>query len=484
MRRALLGAVGIASLSLSLAATERPRERTRHFQGPLPCVPGGCVEIGPRGGTLVCGKEALFVPRGAVPEETGFALAETELPAPLPEGARAASAVLHLTKSLPGRFERPVRVTVPIEADVPLDEVFACYWDADRERYQTVTVTARDAAARTITFETVHFTDFLAVYSLAADEKLKDVDTGFRPDKDGFDFANNDYVSKGTCLGMSVLASWYYSIHRGNPHLSEFLAAQHALSPNADLVARDMALTAQAALIPDAESLNVHSKDALDRAAKDGEIAVGLALHAQLRATNAPQIIVLEGATPDDSHAVVAYAYDHGKFETYDPNDPRQTKTFKFDKKHGWREWNGTAFTGALHVAAVSFSTYAADVDLQGILDRAVAEGGPVNYYAQVSFDSVVSKDGHIIIEGHVTEAIRSVETVALVVGEKMLAMGDIDRNRGFHLEVAADDLAKATAKEHAAPAVEVGDWGDFGGAAALPEPVTPGLVSVVGGRQ
>lgn len=491
------GFVALALVAAKLAAAPGPAvQHSAAPVAPVVQVPAALATLDVSGGEVRHEGATLHVPAGALHEATEFALQAVPLPAPLAAGFRAASPVVRFTKSVEGRFAKPVTITLPVDEKADLHATVALYWDEQHALYRTLTVTDRDERARTISFETVHFTDYLAATPLdearwRAATSIPEVDTGFRPEKDAFFFTNGDYDSGGTCLGMSLLSTWYFEAHKNDPQappLHDLLAGFHPVAQTADLVGREMALAAQAAAVPKGAYLAPASKAALDAMDKRGEVASGVALAEQLRVTGTPQLLVIEG--PRGAHAIVAYAYKDGAFLIYDPNFPLQEERFPFDLQKGFHDFTGTNLGQPLHTAPVSFSSYAADVDFEKIFAKALQDGGDPSRYRDVTVTTARADGDDLVVTGTAQGGLRTPANpsrrVALVVGGEVLATGSVDSQGHFALLAPLASVAEATQRLHVGPAVVLGDGWSFAGATSVPtsQPSkTAGLTGVLPGQ-
>jgi hypothetical protein len=479
-------AVLLGALLASLVALERaPRDEATwsdagatalvaraNAPAPRPSAPATAT-LGPAGGEIALERARLHVPEGALRVPTSITMAGTPLPAPLEPGYRAASPVVRLTKPTEERFAKPVLVTLPVDDATPLDRTVALYWDPKHELYRTLTVVRRDEAARTVTFETVHFTDFLVAGPDGKLPPLPNVDTGFRPQRDGFFFQNGDYDSDGTCLGMSLLSTWYFETHEGKkdaPSLHDLLESFHPVADQADLVGREMALAAQSAAVPPGEYWAKPSLVALDEAKAQGPVKTGIALIEALQATKTPQLIVING--PAGGHAIVAFAYQDGVFSIYDPNYPLTTQQMKFDREKGFYGWTGTDLGQPMDVAPVSFSSYAGDVDFEKIFDKALADRGTPARYETVTVDSTRVESGKLVISGHDTGGLaaphHASSLVRVMVGNVEVGRGTIQASGSFEATADLATLDEAMVTARAAPAIVLGEDWEFEGAGAL----------------
>jgi hypothetical protein len=88
-----------------------------------------------------------------------------ELPSPAPLGTVVASKVIILKKDFEGKFQNPISVTIPY-TDVGLDAgdiPVVYYWDLYAKKYSAVGTKSIDTTNKTITFTTVHFTNYVAL---------------------------------------------------------------------------------------------------------------------------------------------------------------------------------------------------------------------------------------------------------------------------------------------------------------------------------
>jgi len=378
MRTAVVGSL---LLLLAVAATERG-SRVEFVSPPAPFLettpaPSATTtaHMDARGGHLEAHGVFLAVPPGALARDEQVEIAfEDHLPAPLPPGCGATSPVLMLEKSSATAFLAPVNVTIHTTGDATEG---AFYWDPGHGIYRSLTVTARDAEHHTLSFETVHFTQFVTATS--SDGSL-DVDTGFRPELDGFSYRNSgfDLDEAGWCLGMSSTAVWYFETHHASgEHLATALAAARPAGSTLDAAGMEMARLAQdetsnrlgAKHSPVAQELwNTH---------KQGDAKAGLQLLNQLKVTQAPQIMILESDLVG-GHAVVAFGYRDGAFQIYDPNFPDETVTFAFDPRKGFGAYtraNGkleSAYTYLPFYSFLSLSSFATDVDFEKMVRSAL----------------------------------------------------------------------------------------------------------------
>jgi hypothetical protein len=179
---------------------------------------GGTIEVTDpqspiKGAKVVVPPNALAESDGNVTISISY---EDNLPAPMPNGSSPTSKTIVLTKDINQTFLLPVSVTVPYE-DKGYDgnTVFAVLrWNSAYNTYEPAGVKAVDTTNKTITFTTINFSRFVVCATSIVD--LPNVDTGFKPDEDGFLQPNfGTYDTGGAmCLPMSCYFIWYYTMKK------------------------------------------------------------------------------------------------------------------------------------------------------------------------------------------------------------------------------------------------------------------------------
>jgi hypothetical protein len=183
-------------------------------------IPEAAGVIGPEGGEVAVTNPSspingvkVTVPENALEENNTISISYNKTPpGGLPADATLISSVLRVDISSDKEFKEPVKITlpftVPLSPNVDVPAVF--YWDAEKMEYDTLQINDVDYINNSVTFSTIHFTDFLTIVlkELATEilDPLFTVDTGFAPEKDGFFHKN----VVGYCLGMSVYSKWYF----------------------------------------------------------------------------------------------------------------------------------------------------------------------------------------------------------------------------------------------------------------------------------
>lgn len=271
---------------------------------------------------------------------------------PVPIAAKAVSAgliqasvaaAIEATES--GRFRRRLTVTFPFDGSKVGDGEFpvVAFFDAALGKYQFVATTGVDRAAKTVTFETDHFSMY-AVFTIpglraalnglgpfpAGVQKLSA--QGFTPEKDGFPVQNfstykGDLSSGGVCYGQAVYAAYYFERHalRG----PQSLFAKYKTSTNSIPQVDDRAREVSNAAFIATEALNRNTIGFALPPIDDVDTAATMIT--VLAASELPQVVSLfenRGIWgkfyPGFGHTVVAYKWDSDKrrFLVYDPNVP------------------------------------------------------------------------------------------------------------------------------------------------------------------
>ena len=288
---------------------------------------GGTVEVMDPA-SLIYGARAE-IPEGAIgPEESTEVTIEVrnEIPGPLVEGFVAAGPVVTISKNSPGSFSLPVLVTIPFDPSIVSSGGVPVpfYWDTNYGTYRELGLKSIDWANNTLSFTTIHFTDFMAQFGAWLNNVP--IFTGFSPRADGFSL-DNISAGSGSCLGMVGYANWFFSYIR--PGTGKRLFAEY---DGDHFLQRELALRAiygtsqKIASSPSSQS-NLGT-------------ATGMVLIETMKSTGSPQILLF----PDVGHAVGVYEYTintftpGGLFHIYDPNASCSEKPVDCDKLV--LEWN------------------------------------------------------------------------------------------------------------------------------------------------
>jgi len=354
-------------------------------------------------------------------------------PSALPAGANAASKTLVLTKDATYDFQVPVTVTMPVDAtslandDVPI--VMA--WSETYSKYIPVSLGSLDRTANTISFETNHFTKFVAavVPGMLAQAQTKSLDTGFRPEVDGFFHPNFGSYEQpgGSSLGMALYSAWYYGNKKakdGNGLYSKYLEGDPAKWQD-DKTARE--LITRAYLASSKVWANISNKNKARPGAQDTATAIFTAL----QLTGEPQPLLLKGLTW--AHAVLVYQWDatSGNFLVYDCNFPGVSVSLSWAQANGFSNYTkAAAYPGTIQ----SFNMEGTGIAAEGPEFENLYQGAESGW-SQTKFGSVLmttpqpdannlaqlQSDQNVAIAGTVTGGAKTPKSVAYYLnGTKM----------------------------------------------------------------
>lgn len=341
---------------------------------------GGLLTVGDKSSPLN-GTQVYFPPN--VLEGTSESITvswQDGLPSPLPhevlsDGSRVVQKTLILNRTGTNSFPTPVTITIPINvADLQGRVPTVLYWDEDLKVYERMEVVNIDRVNGFISFHTAHFSIFTFI-TTAIESLLPSVDTGFRPELNGFAQPNiSTYDNPGyVCYGLVSFAKWYFRTQK-TPALSSNYLESDLLANIDDSIARE--IMQEAFGLANSKSSgkfynSFGSQSLIDNdgiidiragTTRWGEIYTYFALNnagvvnyefeqaAQLKKALAfgPQIIdiiaapvSINGGTKTLGHSLLVYAYSTNfdgasVFKFYDPNFPKQTFEFKWSKSGGF----------------------------------------------------------------------------------------------------------------------------------------------------
>ncbi len=264
---------------------------------------------------------------------------------PITTGGGTVGDVFVITSDYTDDFLQPVVVTVPYDpASTTLPSVV--YYDSANSAY--VPVDILEIGTNTVTFSTVHFSIYATARHSGMNAASPDlsafaVNSGFVPNKDGFDVANfgNFVAPDGSGLAMANYAAWYYSykkILKGLPQL---------YSKYTTTVEKALIASIQSSTSSIWQSFWNSTSNKLTNK------QVGLLMLQNMKLTNTPQIFILKSFDANNkadlAHVTMAYKFvptsaDGGTFYLYDPNFPNEAVTINFSLTNGF---NGYSKAGA-----------------------------------------------------------------------------------------------------------------------------------------
>lgn len=284
----------------------------------------------------------IVVPTGAASESVQFTVSAADVTDSavegLPESATIASKMIMVETSASTNwnqfkmFESVVEVTMPYDQSKVVAEEKAIRFYQYDEQLHTLEPTGfagQDTTANTLSFFVSTFSKFVAIemamsFFEDANSSLS-IDTGFRPANDGWFIPNyGTYLEAGgNCLGMTSFAKWYYTWEKTTSGQGLYNKYRQGSSSEwrDDATALQLATRAQMGLQGIWNSLNNEEKQNMSSK------AVGLSIIHGMLVSGEPQLIGLKtrfnnGTWADGGHAIMAYRYENGRFDVYDPNVP------------------------------------------------------------------------------------------------------------------------------------------------------------------
>lgn len=225
----------------------------------------------------------------------------------------------------PNTFNNVVTLTIPYDVAAAGGLPPAVlYWDEAAQAYQPVSVIAVDDKKGTVTFQTSHFSSFVAVVLKALSKAIPTVDTGFRLGVDSILHPNfGSYQFGGHCAAFASMSTYYYGLKPAT-HLYAFAQEGATEQPADDEITRT-ALSLTYALIAQkwssvASSIVIPSSGFTGLLIIQSMLATGKPVHLVMHSNNAK----------DGGHSVTVFAYDatQAGFRIYDSNFPKNEVAF------------------------------------------------------------------------------------------------------------------------------------------------------------
>lgn len=241
----------------------------------------------------------------------------------------------------------PVSVTVTYDNAAVQDAENLLVLYTDGSIYEAATITGRNAASNSITFDTRRFSSFVLVETDGTEPSS--YDTGFLPDINGWNIPafGTFFAPGGTAFAMAGYAAWAFN--QGTSLLS---------GEYSDEVAEILAARIQ---ISQAETWG-SQEWRRSQNFKDEELVT--VLRTYLSALEQPLVMLLgENFT---THAVLVYGYDEDGFYFYDPAAPGDSQYIGYDGSN-FGKYNGLSPTGYAALSSfgtdTDFSTLTAEAD-------------------------------------------------------------------------------------------------------------------------
>lgn len=253
---------------------------------------------------------------------------------------------LAMTEEHQALLNGPVSVTVTYEAAAVQDAENLLVLYSEGSVFEPVTITARDPANNSITFDTRRFSSFVLVET--DNTEPSNYDTGFLTELNGWNIPafGTFFAPGGTAFAMAGYAAWAFN-------QGELLNSAYT-----DQVAAILAARVQ---ISQAETWGSQEWRRTQNF-KDEELVTILQTYIS---TLERPIIMLMGEN-FTTHAVLVYGYDEGGFYFYDPYLPGESQYIAYDGSN-FGTYNGLTPTGYTALASfgadTDFSTLAAEAD-------------------------------------------------------------------------------------------------------------------------
>lgn len=282
----------------------------------------------------------------------------------------------------PNTFNDLVTLTIPYDVAAAGGLPPAVlYWDESAQAYQPVSVIAVDQAKGTVTFQTSHFSSFVAVVLKALSKSIPTVDTGFQLGVDSVLHPNfGSYQFGGHCAAFASMSSYYYGTKPAT-HLYSFAQEGATEQPADDEITRT-AMSLTYALLAKKWS-SVASSIVIPSSG-----FTGLLMIQSMLATGKPVHLVMHSNNgKDGGHSVTAFAYDAGlaAFRIYDSNFPKNEVTFPWDLQ-GFGTYSRAASYPAHMFDYIGFAgddTFGAPAQFQQIV-KDWQDGKLKDYYANL----------------------------------------------------------------------------------------------------
>ena len=354
-----------------VAASEVPNEVGRTS---ITAAGGGTLSV-PRSAAGLAGA-SITIPMDAAIDDSEVQVGyENAPPAPFRAAAVTAGAkpvsktmVLKVGGGKPSTFNKLVTITMPYDKAAAGDLPPAVlYWDADASRYRATAVISVDRTNATVTFQTSHFSSFIAAIVTTLGISIPDVDTGFKIGIDSILHPNfGSYQFGGHCAAFASLSTHYYGMKKAKPLY--ILAQEGAIEQPVDDELTRSALTLSYTLI--SQKWAGFAGGIVNPSAVD----TGLLMLASMIITGDPLHLVMHsGTSKDGGHSVTAYAYDKAskKFSIYDSNFPKNEVTFGWDVTTGFGTYSRAASYPATmfdYIGFASDDTFGAPAQFQKII--------------------------------------------------------------------------------------------------------------------
>lgn len=295
--------------------------------------------IGPNGGTVVVERPGdplhgftIEIPEGAYEKKTGFKVSYH----PIKEhklGPYFDPVTPLINVDNGGRYsDETLEVTIPVPLD-PGRFTMAFYYDRKSGKLEGLPLL--DAGDGYITVATRHFSDIVGT-SISIDELQGrlDIDTGFRPGYDDWQFTNYGswLAPRGHCAGQAISAMWYYYERRlrGERPLYGRYDNNDRGYGTIDFWQDDSWGYRLASAVQDDMEWDRFTRRMLLKFRDENDMLTLLAFAYAMLLTGEPQYVGIASTTSPGGHAIIAYRIEQDKIYVADPNYPGQERVINY----------------------------------------------------------------------------------------------------------------------------------------------------------
>ena len=282
----------------------------------------------------------IDIPQAATDESIDFAISYSDVleATGLPEKASVAGKMIKIETdgstdwNKYKTFDKAIEVTLPYDSSlVSSNETVRYYiYDEESNMLSSTGFIAQDTLNHTISFLTRTFSSFVAVKLSLADHEYFgnnfSVDTDFRPKTDGFYIPNEgSYLrSGGICMGMVSFARFYYMYKKGLDGIGAYEKYREGDKNEWRDDETAIQLATRAQMAEDQVWNQIWNKELIKKIPNSLDVGISW-IHGMI-VTGSPQLIgiyqQLANGKWTAGHAILAYKYENGRFDIYDPNYP------------------------------------------------------------------------------------------------------------------------------------------------------------------
>ncbi len=356
----------------------------------------------------------IEIPENAFEKKNNFSISVSEIKSHS-FGANFTPITPLITVSNGGGFSsEPMKVTIPIKTD-PDKFAMGFYYDKKTGKLEGIPFT--EISADSITLMTCHFSDILVAETNRENLKKIQIDTGFKPGYDDWQFVNRGswIAPYGHCAGQSITMMWYYSekyLGDGERRLYGRFDNNSYGYGTIDFWQDDSLGYRFCSVVQKELDFQSRSRKFFADYVNTGDVNSYCAFAFSMMITGEPQYMSIQGeyTNPQGNveavgHAIVAYKIDSGVIYVSDPNYPgTEARTVRFNDNGTFGTYNsGTnaddiAKSGEIGFDRIYYYGKTGMIDYSGIaalyekvLDRTI--GNDANQFPSYSIQRLVKID-------------------------------------------------------------------------------------------